>query len=151
MKSDYASLTKVATDPESTPAGLCFISDTDPEFKIFEKTDPDKETLFIFGSGRNLHALYKCHSLSKNTAEFQLHRWLPESEQESDSQIWKKSGPDPDPDSKFLEQERNRGLKMWFRPPLVTPASSVLQIASNSLYGWNDKELKQDFEKARDM
>ena len=48
---------------------------------------------FIFGSGRTLSGLYKWHRLITNIYEFRLYRWLPEFEQESDSQIWKKFGP----------------------------------------------------------
>ena len=52
--------------------------------------------------------------LSKNMGKFWLDRWLSESEPESDCQI--KKFPDPDLDSKILEQERSR--KKWLRPPL---------------------------------
>jgi len=45
-----------------------------------------------FGSTRSLHGLYKCYCLSKNIAEFGMHRWLPQFEQELDSQIWKSLG-----------------------------------------------------------
>jgi len=48
------------------------------------------EPLVIFGSSRSLRGLvYVCHFLSKTITEFRLHRWYPESEQESDSQIGK--------------------------------------------------------------
>jgi len=50
---EYSS--KVATDPESTPAGFCVFSDSDPETQIREKPDP--EQLFTFGS-RSLRGLY---------------------------------------------------------------------------------------------
>ena len=43
-------------------------------------------------------------------AEFRLYQWLPEFEQESDSQISKIS--DSHPDSKIWEQEWSRSLKM---------------------------------------
>ena len=46
---------------------------------------------FIFGNSRCLRVLYKYHFSSQNTAECRLHRWLPEFEQESDSQIKKKN------------------------------------------------------------
>jgi len=78
--------------PESTPAGLCiFLSDPDPELesKFCAKPDPDPESIEIFGSSRSLRGLHTCHVLSKNIAEFRFHRWYPESEQESDSQIKK--------------------------------------------------------------
>ena len=45
--------------PEATPAGSCVFSD--PESKICEKSDPDTESLFIFGSSRSLCGLHKCH------------------------------------------------------------------------------------------
>ena len=77
--------------PESTPAGFCvFLSDPDPEFKIWEKLDADPGSLFNFGSSRSLCG----HFLNKNMGKLRLDRWLfPESEQESDSQIWKIAGP----------------------------------------------------------
>ena len=43
--------------PESTPVGFCFFllyPDPDPESKIFEKPNPDPESLFHFGSSRNM-------------------------------------------------------------------------------------------------
>jgi len=52
----------------------------------FVKMDP--EPLAIFGSSRSLRGLvYACNFLSKNIAKFRLHRWYPESDQESDFQI----------------------------------------------------------------
>jgi len=57
--------------PESTSAGFCvFLSDpdTDLESKICEKTDPDPESLFHFGSSRSLCG----HFLSKNMGKFRL-------------------------------------------------------------------------------
>ena len=71
----------------STPEGSCvFFSDPAPESKICQKLDLDPESLFIF-SIRTLSGFHIWHFLSKNLAEFRLHRWQPESEQESDSQI----------------------------------------------------------------
>ena len=55
--SDYlgTSLPEVEPDPESTPAGLCvFLSDPDPELKIWEKPDLDPKSLVNFGSSRSL-------------------------------------------------------------------------------------------------
>jgi len=50
----------------------------------------DPDPLDIFGSSRSLRGfVYACHFLNKNIAEFRLHRCYPQSEQESDSQIWK--------------------------------------------------------------
>jgi len=50
--------------PKSTPAGFCvFLSDPDPESKIWEKTNP--ESLFHFGSSRSLCG----HFLSKNVGK----------------------------------------------------------------------------------
>jgi len=73
--------------PESTPAGFCVFL-ADPESKSCEKPDP--ESLFNFGSSKSLCG----HFLSKKMVKLQLDRWLqPESEQESDSQIWKTVGP----------------------------------------------------------
>jgi len=89
--------------------------DPEPESKIYEK--PDSESLFIFDNSRSLHGLNKCHCLSLDTAEFQLHQWLPKFEQQSDSQIWKHFGLDLD--SKILEEEWSQSMKMWFRPPLT--------------------------------
>ena len=78
--------------PESTQAGFCVFSDPEPESKFCEKLDPDPEPLLIFGSSRSLRGLCKCHFLSKISAEFRLHRWFQEFEQESGSQIKKKLG-----------------------------------------------------------
>ena len=47
----------------------------------------DPESLVILGSSRSLRDLYECHCLSTNIAEFWSHRRLPDSEQQSDSQI----------------------------------------------------------------
>ena len=91
--------------PESTPAGLCvFLSE--PGSKIFQKPDP--ESLLIFCSSRSPRGLCTCHFYKVKTAEFRLHWWLlPESEQESDFQIFLKLS---DLDSKILEQERSRKM-----------------------------------------
>ena len=93
-----------------------------------KKTHPDPESFFIFGSSTSL---YKCHCLSLKNAEFRWHRWLPELEQESDSQIWKF----PDLDSKILEHERSRSLKMWLRPllPQSTDAAFSYHLTLHSL------------------
>jgi len=53
--------------PESNPAGFCvFLSD--PESNIWEKPDPDPESLFNFGSSRSLCGYF----LSKNVGKFRL-------------------------------------------------------------------------------
>jgi len=73
---------------ELTPAGFCvFLSY--PESKIGEKPELDPGSLFNFGSCRSLRS----HFLSENMGKFGLEQWLPESEQESDSQIKKNSVP----------------------------------------------------------
>ena len=57
--------------PEWTPAGFCvFLSDA--ESKIFEKPDPDAESLFYFGSSRSLRG----HFLGKNMGKLRLDRCL---------------------------------------------------------------------------
>ena len=94
--------------PEWTQAGLyVFLSDPyqDPESKICEKADLDPESLFSFGSCRSLFD----HILRKTWVNSRLRRRKPESEQETDSQILKFPGPDPD--SKILKQERIRNPK----------------------------------------
>jgi len=79
-------------DPEHTLAGLCvFLSD--PESKIWEKPDPDPESLFNSGSSRSL----RNHFLSNNFD------WIDGSR----SRILKF---EKFPDLKILE-ERNRSLK----------------------------------------
>ena len=51
---------------------------------MWEKTDPEPESIFNFGNSMSLYG----HFLSKNMGKLRLDRWLkPESEQESDSQI----------------------------------------------------------------
>ena len=89
----FLGLSEGAADPEcrsKTPANFCvFLSDPEPESKIFEKPEPELVSLFIVCSRSILGGLYKCHFSRKNIAKFWLHRWQPESEQESDSQIWK--------------------------------------------------------------
>jgi len=80
---------------ESTPAGFCVVlsdPDLDLESKIYEKLDP--ESLFNFGSSRSLCG----HFLSKNMGKLRWDGWLqPETEQESDSQIWRITGPGSGP------------------------------------------------------
>jgi len=57
--------------PESTPARFwVFLSEPDPESKIFEKPDPDLESLLNFTSSRSLRG----HFLSENMGEFRLDR-----------------------------------------------------------------------------
>ena len=78
---------ELATHPESTTEGLCiFVLDSDPEPKICEKPDADPESLVIFVGSRSLHGPYT-HIFSKSIAESRLHRWQPEFEQGSDSQL----------------------------------------------------------------
>ena len=78
---------------ESTPAGFCVLysdPEPDPESKIWEKPVQDPKSLFNFCSSRSLCGRF----LSKNMGKLRLDRWLwLESEQESDSQIWKNAGP----------------------------------------------------------
>jgi len=67
----------------------------------------------------SLHGLYKRHWLITNVVQVRWHWWLEEFKQDSDSHIWKTfSKKEPDPDSKILEQERSRCLKIWFQQPL---------------------------------
>jgi len=80
--------------PESTPRGFCFFSDAGPKSKICGK--PYSEWHFIFVSSRSLPGLYKCHCISTNTVDFQLHQLhqsLLEFDLESDSQIRKNFRP----------------------------------------------------------
>ena len=58
-----------------------------------------------------------CHFLSKNVAEFRLHRWQPECEQESDSQMQKFFGPG----------FKNFGTGAKSESENVTTATSVFQ------------------------
>ena len=60
-----------------------YLPDSEPESKICEKC------LFSGSAGVWVSFFYACNFLSENIAEFRLHRWWTESEQESDSQIWK--------------------------------------------------------------
>jgi len=67
----------VGPDPELTPAEFCiFLSDPGPdsdlEYKIWEKLDPEPESLFTFGSGRSLCGNF----LNKNMGKLRLDRWL---------------------------------------------------------------------------
>jgi len=43
--------------------------------KTLRKTGPGSRVSHFFGSNRSLRGLYACHFLSKNIAEFRLHRW----------------------------------------------------------------------------
>jgi len=64
--------------PELTPAGFCaLLSDMDP--------GADLGSFFYFGSSKSLcgHSVKKTRPMGK----IRLHRWKPESEQQSDSQI----------------------------------------------------------------
>jgi len=53
--------------------------------KIFQKTDPEPESLLIFGS-RSVRGIYKCHFLFTHIDEFRLHWSFGELKQNSDSQ-----------------------------------------------------------------
>jgi len=53
---------------------LRFLSDPEPELKICETPDLDPESLFIFSSTSQC-GFHIWHFLSKNVAEFRLHRW----------------------------------------------------------------------------
>jgi len=79
--------------PESIPERLGVFFGPGSGVEICEIPDP--ESLLFFGSIRSLRSLYKCRCLSTNNAEFRLHRLLPESEPESDSQICEKFGSEP--------------------------------------------------------
>ena len=92
--------------PESTPAGFCVFSD--PESRIFEKPGP--ESLFISGSSKSLRGLYKCHFLSAKLLNFGCIDGCRSLNMSRIVQFEKIS--DPDPDSKILEQERRRSLKI---------------------------------------
>ena len=101
--------------PDSTPAGFCvFLSDPDPDpvSKICEKPDPDPESLFNFGSRSRLG-----HFLVKTWVNYGWNDDCSRSLNRSRIVKFEKL-PDPDPDSKILEQERTRSLKKWLRPPL---------------------------------
>jgi len=106
---------EVATDPyrrnRLRQNSVIFIGPgSRPESKICEKLDQYLESLYILGSSRSLHDLYKCLCLCRNV-EFLLHRWLPQCKSEKIRTA--------DQDSKILEQELSRSLKMWLRPPLT--------------------------------
>ena len=106
------------------------------DFAFF--ADPDTESIFIFSSSsRSLHGLYKYHFVSTNSAEFRLHRWLPEFEQESDSCIWKNFGPD----SKIPEQGRSQ------EPENVTSATSDAHMRSqvHTSGNWAISKCNADF------
>ena len=63
--------------------------------------------------------------LSKNTSKLQLDRWLqPETEQESDSQIWKLAGPG----------FKNFGTGAESESEKVTPATSVRKSLIEGIY-----------------
>jgi len=67
-------------------SGFCFYPYPDtPKPKMYEK--PNLESLFVLKVAGVRLVFIKFHFLCKNIAEFRLHRWLPEPELESDSQI----------------------------------------------------------------
>ena len=81
----------------------------EPESGISEKPDPEPESVLFLAVTEVCTVLQTSLLQYKiNIAELRLHQWLPETEQESDSQIVKISNPGPN--SKTLEQERS--LKM---------------------------------------
>jgi len=108
--------------PGSTPAGFCvFLSD--PESKIHEKPDPN--SVFHFGSSKSLCGNF----LGKNMGKSRLHRWSqPESEQESDSRIWRiaKSGSGPG--------FKNFGTAAESESAKVTPATSAVHMHRETFY-----------------
>ena len=58
---------------ESTPEGFCvFLSDPEPESKIWEKPDPNPDSLFNFGSSKSLSG----HFLGKNMGKSRFDQWL---------------------------------------------------------------------------
>jgi len=64
-------LLEVGPDPELTPAEFCiFLSD--PDNKIWEKLDPEPESLLNFGSDRSLCGNF----FNKNMGKLRLDRWL---------------------------------------------------------------------------
>ena len=91
-RSHLCCVSEVASDAECQSRlqqdSTFFVSQPEPESKIFEKPDPDTESFFIFGSSRSLRGLYQCqcHCLITNLAEFRLSGWFPQFEQKSDSQ-----------------------------------------------------------------
>jgi len=104
----FVMLADMTTDPEGRNRlrkDSAFFFWLDPEPKICEILDADPASLFIFDSSRYLCGLYKCYCLCTNIAEFRLHRWLPESEQEPDSQFWKT----------FWTRIRTKIKKFWSR------------------------------------
>jgi len=109
---------------ESTPARFCvFLSDPDPQSKICEKQDLDPGSIFNFGSSRNLCG----HFLGKIICELRLDGWLqPESQQESDSQIWRIAGPGFKNFATVAESESEK----------VTPATSAAEMITIRFAGW---------------
>jgi len=75
--------------PESTPEGFCVFLSARIRSQKFGKIRTRSESLFNFGRSRSLCGQY----LSKNMGKLRLDRRLqPETEQESDSQIWNIAG-----------------------------------------------------------
>jgi len=88
--------------PEPTPAGFCvFLSDPDPESKFCEKPDP--EPMFTFGSSGSVRGHYEVKT-------WLYFGWIV-GNRSLDRTLILKYDDFPDPDSKFLEQERSRILK----------------------------------------
>jgi len=62
---------ELGPEPESNPAGFCVLFRIRVrESKLWEKTDPDPESLFNFGSSRSLCGEFLC----KNMRELWLDR-----------------------------------------------------------------------------
>jgi len=109
--------------PELTPARFC-VFHTDPypdqESKMFEKSDPEPESLFNFGSNRSLcgHFSEVCVVISE-VKPLAIFGCIDCSRSLNRSPIIKFEK-FLDPDSSILEQERSRSLKMWLRRPLLS-------------------------------
>ena len=116
--------------PELTPARFC-VFHTDPypdqESKMFEKSDPEPESLFNFGSNRSLcgHFSEVCVVISEvcvvisEVKPLAIFGCIDCSRSLNRSPIIKFEK-FLDPDSSILEQERSRSLKMWLRRPLLS-------------------------------
>jgi len=72
--------------------------------------------------------------LTENIGKFRLNRREPESEQLSDSQFWKISGPGHNPDFTISEQERSRSLKKWLWSPPIRIRREITVKLTRNLY-----------------
>ena len=94
--------------PEPTPAGSCaFLSDPDPEPNICEKPEPGSAIALCF----RLRGLCTRHFLRTTLLNFGC---IDGSRCFNRSRILKLEN-FSDPDSKILEQERSRSVKMWLQ------------------------------------